>query len=192
MATASTAPLPYPELHTLVTDNDHGPVVTIVAAFCMSMMLLFFFVRLAIRLPLSALFSYDDAAVTVATCLAAIQAVLVMSAVTYGLGQKIDDMHSFRAEKVLKMVYADSLLYVLALGAGKIAMTLLLYRLSASSTQRTVSGMMSILVAVWCFGGLLVVALQNDVRRPWSAEALRSHSAVCPDFGTWSCQSHNH
>ena len=170
--------MPYPELHPLVNNDNHGPAITIAAAFCLSLMLLFFFVRLYIRYPLASLFSYDDWTTAAASLVATVQATLIMVAVRYGLGRRHDELLSEKESVILTMVYAGSLLYVLALCLGKLAVALLIVRLSGSRTQKLAAASLASAIGIWGMGSVFAVALRQDVNHPWNAFSLFAHSTV--------------
>ena len=178
MASPSVSALPYPKLHPLVNGNNHGPAITIAAAFCLSLMLLFFFVRLYIRYPLALLFSYDDWTTAAVSLVATTQATLIMVAVRYGLGRRDDELSSEQKTVALKMMYTGSLLYVLALCLGKLAVALLLLRLSGSRTQKLAATFLASAIGAWGVGSLFAVALRQDIEHPWNALSMFAHSTV--------------
>ena len=178
MATSSPLSTPHLELHTLVTPDNDGPAITIAAAFGMSMILLFLIVRLWIRYPLALLFSYDDWIATVATALAALQATLILTAVNLGLGRKSANLSKAQLRRVLDLLYADDILYVITLCVGKLALTLLLFRLSGSHEQRSAASFISYATVAWGVGGTVIVAVGPNVAHPYIARSMFSHGMV--------------
>lgn len=179
MASSSESPLPYPELQPLGSSDNQGPAITVLTAFCMTVMLIFFIVRLWIRYPLGSLFSYDDWTTTSATVVATVQAALIMLAVRDGLGQKAENLSPEIVDLISKIVFACSVLYVLALCLGKLAVVLLLSRISASSRQKLTLRVLAGTVVAWGCVSVIAIALLQDGRRPWDIKSFASHSTVC-------------
>lgn len=68
---------------------------------------------------------------------------------------------------VLQLLYAGSLLYIIANVLGKCATTLLIVRISRMRQQLLTCNVALVLIAAWGFGSLLAEALRCDLSHPW-------------------------
>ncbi|KAF2716651.1 hypothetical protein K431DRAFT_257126, partial [Polychaeton citri CBS 116435] len=134
----------------------------------MSVMLLFFFVRLWIRYPFESLFRADDLFACLSSVLATVQSTLVLVAVHDGFGQRSNDLPTGRPAKILKMAYSSDLLYVLALCLGKLSMSMLCVRLASDGVHRSAAKILTYSTCAWGVCSFLLVALLQDVSKPWA------------------------
>lgn len=110
--------------------------------------------------------------------MAMIQATLVMVAVKNGLGRKADGLVTGQESLVMKMIYASTLLYIAALALGKLAVILLLFRLSGSALQRIASGAAAGALGVWVTASVIAIGIRPDTDKPWEVHSYFSPSTV--------------
>lgn len=150
-------------VHPLINADNQGPAIVVAAAFCMSISILIWFARLWIRIPLSSLFSYDDWLASAATTFGIANSILTMDAVRNGLGRRLGSQTT-ESLGVLRLVCAASIVYLLCLSFGKLAVALLMRRLCATKGhQRAVSGLI-IGIVLWGIGSVLAIAIPFDPR----------------------------
>jgi hypothetical protein len=83
-----------PPLQSITADN-HGGYILITAALLTTWSILFWFIRIFVRIGYNNYFASDDVAATIGTIIGSAQAIVVMLAVnTAGLGKRIDKLTS--------------------------------------------------------------------------------------------------
>ncbi|OAQ85067.1 MFS transporter [Purpureocillium lilacinum] len=152
-----------------VTPRDHGAYIVITAVVGVTWTVLVYCIRLYIRLNFNGPFGFDDASASFATVVGIVQSAVTLIAVRNGLGKAEDLLSPDELEAAMKLNYAASLLYIVAICGSKCAMFLLMARLTRQSqnmslnfTQWTVVETFSILIEVVVSG--MAVALVWDLR----------------------------
>ncbi|KAF2726094.1 hypothetical protein K431DRAFT_289963 [Polychaeton citri CBS 116435] len=173
---SSPTPLPYPEIHPIVDDNNQGPAITIAAALCTIVSTLFFASRLWIRWPWTQLFGRDDVATAVGVVVSIVQSTLVMVAVRNGLGQRVETVRPELAESAEKMLYASCILYVLSLCLGKLAVGLLFIRLSSGKLHLTISKYICAACVAFGIISIFLVGIRQETTHPWDVRAETAES----------------
>ena len=77
------------------------------------------------------------------------------------------------------MIYASNLLYVATMFASKLVIAVFFYRLSNSTDHERYALRIIIACAVSFFVSFLIIALENDVSRPWLQGPSNEGSIVC-------------
>ncbi|KAF2724293.1 hypothetical protein K431DRAFT_282143 [Polychaeton citri CBS 116435] len=163
---------------TVVTDRDHGGLVTITAAFCLAMTWVFFFIRMLIRWPWHGLFGKDDVAATIASLLALVQTVVVLVAVTVGFGKNSEDISSGSLTSAEKMIFASDVIYTLVLFFSKFAVTVLFRRLSSVPIHVKYSDIIAVASMVFGTVSVFIVAIRQRPLRPWEEGPVTGHSTL--------------
>ena len=138
----------------------------------MTLTLLSFLGRMTVRWPVQSLFKYDDWTTLAATFFATIQAIITLVAVHDGLGAKAMPMSNVNEQLVLKLIYTGSILFVVSLALGKLALSFLCHRLAANEKLQRLSKILSFSITLWGLGSTITIALRQDLSRPWDAASL--------------------
>ncbi|KAK6828335.1 hypothetical protein PG990_009947 [Apiospora arundinis] len=78
-------------------------------------------------------------------------------------------------ESGLRAGYARDMLFVLCIGVSKLSASISMFTLSPDRTHRAMSIVLITLIALFAISGLLAIAFQCGLRRPWKVDA-----AACP------------
>ncbi|KAI5370922.1 hypothetical protein Slin15195_G017950 [Septoria linicola] len=156
MSDVST-PTPTPsggEWITAISDRDRGPLVTITA--CLMLVAMFFFLgfRMTIRWPWKSLLGFDDLVVVIGSFIASGQSAAVFRAIHCGLGQHDSDLEPENVSGLRGAILASDILSVAALTCSKLAVSLLILRLSTFKRHVYAARIITALICIW---GILAV-----------------------------------
>ncbi|KAK5123181.1 hypothetical protein LTR85_003379 [Meristemomyces frigidus] len=153
-----------------ISPDDHGPYVTITACLMLTAMMLFFGIRMAIRWPWTKLIGLDDVTTIIASIIGICQSVCVFEAVHYGVGRHAAEVSSDNVIAAEKAIYASDLLFIVAVALSKLAVALLILRLTSSKAHVRTAHIMTGLTAAWGTVGLLAIAIRYRSLQPWDMQ----------------------
>ncbi|KAK6423278.1 hypothetical protein LTR95_016546 [Oleoguttula sp. CCFEE 5521] len=97
-------------------------------------------------------------------------------AVYHGLGRHVEDLEVHALEKMEKSIYTGDLLFICVVSASKLAISLLLYRLSSAPRTIMAAHILMAVVAIWSVASLLAISLRPEISSPWTlSPANASH-----------------
>ncbi|KAL3965072.1 hypothetical protein ACCO45_002076 [Purpureocillium lilacinum] len=168
-----------------VTPRDHGAYIVITAVVGVTWTVLVYCIRLYIRLNFNGPFGFDDASASFATVVGIVQSAVTLIAVRNGLGKAEDLLSPDELEAAMKLNYAASLLYIVAICGSKCAMFLLMARLTRQSQNMSlnVSYGATIFTAVWMVVSLFVIGFQCGLPDPWD---MILHDGCRGTFTQWT------
>ncbi|EME40750.1 hypothetical protein DOTSEDRAFT_55874 [Dothistroma septosporum NZE10] len=157
---------------TAITADNRGPLVTITVGLMLVAMFLFLGFRLTIRWPWPKLIGYDDLATMLGSLFAFGQSLAVFIAIDRGLGQHLDTLDAKKARDATNAIYASDVLSVVALTGSKLAVSLLLMRLSTYKRHINAARVITAVICVWGLIATVITALEikrarADVRSAW-------------------------
>lgn len=161
-----------------ISQGNHGPYVTITACLMLTGMVLFLVIRLAIRWPWSKLIGLDDILTFIACVIGVSETVTVFEAVHFGLGQHADKLDSAAVVSMEKAIYAGDILFVVVLALSKLAVALLVLRLTSSDIHILTAKAIAGVIVVWGVASVLAIALRPDVLQPWDMQAGNNNDVV--------------
>lgn len=137
------------EWSTAISDRERGPLVTITT--CLMLVAMFFFLafRLTIRWPWRKLLGFDDLVVVLGSLVATGQAVAVFRAIHFGLGQHREDLGSEDMGRLKHAALASDILSIIALTCSKLAVSLLILRLSTFKRHVLAARIITVLICIW-------------------------------------------
>lgn len=171
------SPVPSWEFSTAITQDRHGAYLMVVSILGLIASVLVLCNRLIIRWPWSELLGNDDGVCIAATVTAVAQSAILLGAVREGLGER-SDLIGGKVVVVQKLIYTSSILFVLALCLGKLAVACLLSRLS----PRRAATAITCAILLYGLAGILTIALYRDISQPWMVTATSSRSTLA----TWA------
>ncbi|EEQ35749.1 hypothetical protein McanMca71_007984 [Microsporum canis] len=153
--------------HTVVTPDDHGPIIQIVAWFAMVVMILATTLRLSVRYLTSHIPGIDDA-IVVGSMLVNIAGVIAISlAVTQGLGKRESKLSEQQVSRAGQDVFVSSIMYILAVSLAKISTLSFIERVvPANKYRREIKGSLVFLLA-WMVISIIVYGCQCGSSAPW-------------------------
>ncbi|KXT11672.1 hypothetical protein AC579_7044 [Pseudocercospora musae] len=134
---------------TAITDDNHGPLLSIAASLMLVGMFMFLAFRLYIRWPWRQLIGWDDWAVIIGSLLAFGQSIAVFQAVKYGLGQKVNANSLELRTSLEQSILASDILSIMALTGSKLAVSLLILRLSSFKRHVLASRIVTAFIILW-------------------------------------------
>ncbi|KAL8764563.1 MAG: hypothetical protein Q9194_006978 [Teloschistes cf. exilis] len=153
----------------LVTANNKGPQINVVAWTTMVVMILAVGTRLAIKYNAFRRFGLDDALVAVAMVLAIGQATAVSLQVSNGgLGQPISGLSDSEVMSFEKGQYAADMLYIAALAFSKFSSIAYMIQFTPDHRHRLWGKVILAAAATWAVVAFLGVAFECGVPRPWA------------------------
>ena len=69
----------------------------------------------------------------------------------------------------LQTLYVSQILYIIALGASKIATAVLILRLTRTQSHKLASYIVIGITSAWAIASVFVVSLRGDKHHPWTA-----------------------
>ncbi|KAL8632394.1 hypothetical protein Q9189_001871 [Teloschistes chrysophthalmus] len=153
----------------LVTADNKGPQINVVAWTCMVVMILAVGTRLAIKYNAFRRFGLDDALVAVAMVLAIGQATAVSLQVSNGgLGQPISTLTDSEVASFEKGQYAADMLYIAALAFSKFSSIAYMIQFTPDHRHRLWGKVILAAVATWAVVAFFGVAFECGVPSPWA------------------------
>jgi hypothetical protein len=173
------------EPHQLITATSHGGYITITAALMTVWMVLFYAIRVIVRLAFNSFFAADDIVVTVGTVFALVQSIVTIVAVHFGIGKHVDSLSSRALDQagtvsslfietevleltMLQSIYAADILFIVAICLAKISSSELVARLTRKREHLVACRIASATIAVWGIGSLLSIGVGCHPKHPWS------------------------
>ncbi|KAF2140463.1 uncharacterized protein K452DRAFT_288545 [Aplosporella prunicola CBS 121167] len=150
--------------HGVVSPDDRGPVVQIVAWIFMVAMVLFTATRLAVRYISAHTPGLDDWIVLAAMFLGVGVVIALSLAVNDGLGKRMPG----RLAAVEKHVYSATILYLLTLCLAKLSVIVFLARLAAAKTHLAATWALGALTLAWALASVLGFAFRCAMPAPWT------------------------
>ncbi|KAK0261592.1 hypothetical protein LTR35_017845 [Friedmanniomyces endolithicus] len=155
----------YP-LFTVVTEADHTAWIVIATALGIPIILVFGAIRIFVRRTAGV--GFDDILLALATFFAIVQASIILSACSYGLGKGVDLIQQKALGKIQQLYYASTIFFIIALALSKGSVAALLLRLCATDIHRHILKAVLAYVAILMTASILIVALQCDLTHPWA------------------------
>ncbi|CAK4026256.1 rpsU-divergently transcribed [Lecanosticta acicola] len=149
------------EWSTAISNRDHGPLVTITVCLMLVATFLFMGFRMTIRWPWSKLVGYDDMATIIGSLFACAQSTAVLISVHRGLGKHRADLGEAEAQAAIKAAWISDIISVLALTGSKLAVSLLILRLSTFKKHVLAARVVSILIGIWGVPAVVMTSLQR-------------------------------
>ncbi|KYG42582.1 hypothetical protein M433DRAFT_26790 [Acidomyces richmondensis BFW] len=165
--------------HAVVTANNCGAVLEIVAWFLMVVMILATALKLVIRL-IARQPGVDDVLVTIAMLFGVGEVVAISLAANDGLGRRAELLDSAQIKNVQKRLYASSILYVVTLAFAKASIVILMSRLFVEKRHVTVNRILSAALLVWSLAAIFGAAFQCGLPHPW-----RYFAQTCSNTNTF-------
>ncbi|EZF32331.1 hypothetical protein TMEN_6710 [Trichophyton mentagrophytes] len=162
--------------HTVVTPDNHGPIIQIVTWFAMVVMILATALRLAVRYLTSHIPGMDDA-IVVGSMLVNVGGVIAISmAVNHGLGRRESKLTEAQVSKAGQDVFTSSIMYILAISLAKLSTLSFIERVVPANKYRgAIKGSLIFLLA-WTVVSIIVYGFQCGASAPWDP---RRSSAKC-------------
>ncbi|KAF1943503.1 hypothetical protein EJ02DRAFT_129282 [Clathrospora elynae] len=154
----------------LITAQDHGTILAMVAWFLACLVALCTAVRLIARHRLPHLRQFplsDDAIIVAASLCTVVSAVIISTAVDSGLGKRRCLLTSADMEQIQLKVYVSTLLSILAIGISKFSMLLYLFRITEITLQRVGVTAIGVFVSLWTIVVLAGTVFQCEMPKPW-------------------------
>ncbi|RMZ86651.1 hypothetical protein DV736_g6123, partial [Chaetothyriales sp. CBS 134916] len=159
----------------IVTNQDHGAWILIIAWLGLAYILLFGAIRVFVRLTINPIFGLDDVGLAASTATAIIQTGLILGACANGLGKSLDLLSASSQVQAQRMAYASTLFAYITLGLSKASVVLFLMRLSTSRRHYIAFRAATGVICAWTVASLFAMALQCELSHPW-----RSVGRACP------------
>lgn len=168
----------------VISDDNLGPVVSIVSIFLLILVLLTVLTRLSTRYFLRKQLSLEDGLVflaavwssqygfcTYSDCLAQIfsigELVTVLGLDGNGLGKPIQTLSTDKSNRFQQYSYATDVLYVLNLGLTEISVLLLIYNITPVRGQQVAVLIVLGFTALWTISSVIALLLQCHVPQTW-------------------------
>ena len=168
----------------VISDDNLGPVVSIVSIFLLILVLLTVLTRLSTRYFLRKQLSLEDGLVFLAAvwssqygfctytdCLAQTfsigELVTVLGLVGNGLGSPIQTLSTDISNRFQQYFYANDVLYVFNLGLTEISVLLLIHNLTPVRGQHVAILIVLRFTALWTISSVIALLLQCHVPQTW-------------------------
>ncbi|PGH16039.1 hypothetical protein AJ79_02019 [Helicocarpus griseus UAMH5409] len=153
----------------LITPNDHGGILVIIATLLMTGMLLFLGIRIYTRMLLGGGLGLDDYVLTFSSVLAVAQTVATLYSVNRGFGKKTDliDDQVVRIPQLETSTYAGDILFVIAVTLSKCAVCLLIKRLTQTEKHQLVAYVILGASIIWGLASTLTISIRTPIDKPW-------------------------
>lgn len=153
--------------HAVITNENVGPVISILTLLFMVAMVLAVILRILVRFTTSLVPGTDDAVILLALLTALGEVIAISLSVNRGLGLKSTLISPPQLVSIQKGVYAASLLYVLTIALGKASTLLLLHRLTVSTPHRLAVQITAAVIVAWTLAALFGAAFQCHLPEAW-------------------------
>ncbi|KAK2747030.1 hypothetical protein FQN55_005299 [Onygenales sp. PD_40] len=132
-----------------ITDDDHGPWVTIMAILLMVYMILCYLARLVMRFTINGPFGIDDWVITAGSAVAVVHSSFKLLETREGLGKRGVDVEGSNINNIEKAAYVGDVFYIIALTLSKAATFLLIARLTRYTKHLGWAYMGTIITVLW-------------------------------------------
>ncbi|KAE9987053.1 hypothetical protein EG328_003835 [Venturia inaequalis] len=156
--------------HQAITSTNRGGSITITAAMLMVFMVLFYIIRILVRIGFKSSVGFDDIVITIGSVFGIVQSILVMLAVKAGLGKKLHLLSPRQIEKVYMFSYACDLIFIVTIALAKISAAGLIVRLSRQNLHLNSCRVVAALAAIWGASSVLVIGIGCNPRAPKNLE----------------------
>ncbi|KAF2820262.1 hypothetical protein CC86DRAFT_118934 [Ophiobolus disseminans] len=154
----------------LITAQNHGPILVMVAWFLACLLALCTAVRIISRcrsqrlhhLPLS-----DDIVVVSASLCGIGATVIISTAIDSGLGKRQCLLNSVDMDQIQMKVFISTILFVLALSISKCSILVFLHQLADNTLQRVGVTIIGIVVLIWTLAVMAGIVFECEMPRPW-------------------------
>ncbi|KKZ64247.1 hypothetical protein EMCG_09772 [[Emmonsia] crescens] len=164
-----------------ITDNDRGPLVTIMASLMMVYMIFCYLARIVTRFTINGPFGPDDWVITAGTAVAIIHSTVKLVEVREGLGKRLPDVEKQNLLGIQKAAYAGDIFYVLGLMLSKAGTFMLIARLTRYTKHAGAAYTGLVLTILWGIGVVLAICLRCKLPSPWAQMDLKCFQA----YPTW-------
>lgn len=164
---ASSTPAGPPPPQNLITDDDKSALIEVVTLMFMVLSILACLVRTGTKLYMIKTVKWDDILVIIATVVAIAQSVTVIIGTGTGLGQRYNTLDSSQSEGFLKVQYAASLLFIVAIGLTKVSGAMSIHNM-AQNRQKIFIRICEIVCAIWSASAFFVVLFGCEMPAPWN------------------------
>lgn len=171
--------------HGIITDDNVGPIISIITLLFMVTMVLAVILRILVRFTTSLVPGADDGVILLALLTALGEVIAIAVSVNNGLGRRESLLSADQLSSVQKGVYAASLLYILTIALGKISTLLLLHRLTVSARHRLVVWVTAGAIVAWTPAALFGAAFQCHLPDPWVRQGSRCFDIVSRIMRGW-------
>ncbi|KAF2119131.1 hypothetical protein BDV96DRAFT_643282 [Lophiotrema nucula] len=164
-----------------ITPLNHEGLIVVANALGLVLALLAIVVRVYIRKRISPPSKKDDAAAWIATCLGALQAVLVFWQVNKGFGKTINDISREDIVKVQKIGYATDPLFIATVYTTKCSLIFLLLRITPNEKHQQLLRLGLGACVVLAIVSVIVILTRCKISEPW-----QQYNGECGDmFARW-------
>ena len=146
--------------------------VVIAAMVGMIWSIMFWHIRLFIRLKINGPFGWDDIHCTIATVFGIINSCITITETHYGLGQSIRKVPPSDAYHLQLLSWVASLLYILALCFAMLSVCCLIIRIIQHTQHVWLARGIAIVTAMWTVISFFLLAFMCEPPRPWITRPL--------------------
>jgi len=158
--------------------------IVITATVGTALTLLFYGIRLFIRLRINRPFGADDLHCTIATLFAILCTSLTISQTRFGLGQHIVTLTAEELNTQHLLAWLATLAFNMALAFSMLSMCFLIVRVTKMTSQATPAYVAAGLTTLWAVVALFFIAFQCKLPYPWQTRPRRR----CLDlYMIWLC-----
>ncbi|KAF2637433.1 hypothetical protein P280DRAFT_552117 [Massarina eburnea CBS 473.64] len=153
--------------HSVITVNDHGPLLAISAWLLGCALLLCTATRIGIRFSTRKLPTADDVCILIATALAIGNTIAISFAVESGLGKRAFLLTIAHIVDISKEIYISTILYIPTVGFSKLSVTIFVARLTCTPSHKRAVILLGVVISCWTISITGVVAFMCKLPRPW-------------------------
>ncbi|GIJ90308.1 hypothetical protein Asppvi_009262 [Aspergillus pseudoviridinutans] len=154
----------------VITATDKSGSIAIAATLFMSWMVIVCLIRLYMRLTMNGPLGMDDWAAFSAGVIGIFHVVMIMNALSHGLGRSHRESSDSELQKAGKALYTANLLFLAGHGLAKISVCRLLRRLGREKVYLLACKSSLLIASLWSIASIVAVALSCPIRYLWSVE----------------------
>lgn len=147
--------------------DSQDPGVNVTAWLFMVIMIFSVTTRLGTKFHLFRRLMLDDFVIFASLVFGIAQVIAISLAVSAGYGNHYTSVSSASLDRVMKSLYAGSLLYILSLACSKLSLALFIHNLTPIAKDRWLASAVEVVVGVWAVVTLFGTAFQCSVPRTW-------------------------
>ncbi|KAI9042716.1 uncharacterized protein KD926_005044 [Aspergillus affinis] len=151
----------------ILSDDNHGPLVTLVSVAFLIATIIFAVAKFASAIYFKQRQTLVNTPIWIGVILAIVEVVLMQKAVDHGLGRHITTLKTSAFHKASKFFYAAQLIQIIILSLSKISTTLLVWKLTPNNYLRRACTIIIGLTIAWTIFALFGIAFQCEIPRPW-------------------------
>ncbi|KUJ13412.1 uncharacterized protein LY89DRAFT_158151 [Mollisia scopiformis] len=151
----------------VITDENLGPIVSIVSILLLISVVLIVLSRLCTRYFLRRQLSLEDGLVFAAAILSTGELVTILGLDSNGLGSPIQTLSKEQVLRFQKYSYSTDVLYVLNIGLTEISILRLIYSLTPVKNQKIVALMAIGFTTLWTISSLFALLFQCHLPHVW-------------------------